>query len=59
MKLISEALLRPGQRSLALVQWVSKPRRRGWAMAAFWLLIVLNEMRGIAVAKEVWPMLFG
>ena len=48
-----EALLPPAQRSLGLVQWVSKPRRRGWAMVAFWALILLKEPRGIVVAKEV------
>jgi hypothetical protein len=55
----SEAHLSPLQRSQALVRWVGKPRRKGWALAVFWVLILLNEMRGIAVAKEIWPLIFG
>jgi len=55
----TEAHLSPVQRSLPLVRWVSKPRRRGWAMVAFWVLILLNELRGLAVAREIAPLFFG
>lgn len=59
MTLLSEAHQPLAGRSLALVRRLRPRKKRGIALMLFWGLILINELRGLAVAKEIWPLFFG